>query len=262
MLKRCCARRLHHCRPRTAAIALWCGRRRRVHGCFPACVLSRESRGALCRGGKGPCCCTRGVTRRTLSRRGDVPVFKPNSETGGHALQFYPLKVHLPTRSSSHPGSVTPPGEVAYHARSPATDGPRYAHIETGVAASWVGAHDQDQDSPSPSQAHVSNVRLQRVDSVRQGTLRASSTRGDEGDFSPVASPQKQRALSTPPYTSSAVCAANSLTPPLRAQPSAFLAARSQWMAERIRENDGRPGRTTLQILTDGSVRIRRIRRG
>ena len=191
-----------------------------------------------------------------------MPVFKPNSETGGHALQFYPLKVHLPTRSSSHPGSVTPPGEVACHARSPATDGPRYAHIETGVAASWVGAHDQDQDSPSPSQAHVSNVRLQRVDSVRQGTLRASSTRGDEGDFSPVASPQKQRALSTPPYTSSAVCAANSLTPPLRAQPSAFLAARSQWMAERIRENDGRPGRTTLQILTDGSVRIRRIRRG
>ena len=207
-----------------------------------------------------------------VSRRGEAPVFRPNSETGGHALHFYPLKTPLLTRSSSHSGAIELVKAVDERSAKAASDGHRYVHIETGVAASWASERERTH-SLSPPPEPVSQVRP-KEDAVRACALPAWSTKGNKRDgFS--ASPQRQRPHSTPPSAFS-WSAVNSLAPPLSGKPSAFLAARSQARAAiRDRRSDTRvvtesnfsdkdnkdsetrlgAGQTVLHILTEGRVR-------
>ena len=80
-------------------------------------------------------------------------MFHPNSDTGGHKLHFYPVNSRPDAR---HPrseegnewgcGAGTTPDGGAERALTEAMGDPgkkqvslrRYAHIETGVAASWA----------------------------------------------------------------------------------------------------------------------------
>jgi hypothetical protein len=211
-----------------------------------------------------------------FSRRGETPVFRPNSETGGHALHFYPLKAPLLARSSSHSGTIELVKAGDERSAKAASDG-RYVHIETGVAASWASERERAH-SLSPPPEPVSRVHPMGEDAVRAGALpgaqKAWSTKGNKGD-SFFASLQRQRPHSTPPGAPS-WSAVSSLAPPLSGKPSSFLAARSQTRAAiRDRHSNARvvtesnfsdkdnkdsetrlgAGQTVLHILTEGRVR-------
>ena len=180
-----------------------------------------------------------------FSRRGEAPVFRPNSETGGHALHFYPLKAPLLTSSSSLSEAVELVKAVDERSAEAASDGLRYVHIETGVAASWASERERAHNL-SPPPEPVLQGRPMREDAVRAP---AWSTKGNKGD-SFFASPQRQRPHSTPPGAPS-WSAVNSLAPPLSGKPSAFLAARSQ---ARAAIQDGRANTpvVTQRNITEG----------
>ena len=73
-------------------------------------------------------------------RRGEAPIFRPNSETGGHKLQFYPFKTSV-ERPKREAGTVTAGQfvEALDHKRIDFSHvaSKRYACLETGEAASW-----------------------------------------------------------------------------------------------------------------------------